>query len=93
MRGYLAGSGETRLGDLELLPPHLQYCDVIQRLAVVGVDRHSHFECLVGETQVSQRDANVAYIIPTYNRIVFVDEYIDKYIIKSDIFILHIDIH
>ena len=67
MRGYLAGSGETRLGDLELLPPHLQYCDVIQRLAVVGVDRHSHFECLVGETQISQRDADVAYIIPTYS--------------------------
>lgn len=66
MWGDLAGSGETRLGDLELLSPHLQYCDVIQRLAVVGVDRHGHFECLVGEAQISQRDADVAYIIPTH---------------------------
>ncbi len=65
MRRNLAGGGQAGLGDLELLPTHLQHRDVVQRLAVRGVHRHGHLEGLVGEAQVAQRNTDMANVVPT----------------------------
>lgn len=64
MRRDLAARAEAGLGHLELLPTHLQYGNVVQSLAVRGVHGHGHFEGLVGQAQVTQRNAHMANVVP-----------------------------
>ena len=52
MRGDVAAGAETGLGYFKLLSAHLQHGDVVERLAVRGVDGDRHFKGLVGQSQV-----------------------------------------
>ena len=49
---------------IKLLPSHFQHCDVVERLAVRGVDRGSHLERLIGQSEVSKRNTHVADVVP-----------------------------